>query len=219
VIHVILGVDNKKLMFNFSFKTQAATHISPTLNRRNLVIPTIGSHSTMNKIKTLKLAAIIVSSLMLSHHVQSAELESAGNALAASPSGKSQPADAACSSAVGAKGVEHKVEATFADMRADEKKHQAEVERVAQARAKAQSWSDEKKGKVWVQLLGSPKFTAFQREKQPYMDDLMRILGSKPKNRQEECQLVQRIAAMLPAIKAINARQYALMADEIRAAK
>jgi hypothetical protein len=93
------------------------------------------------------------------------------------------------------------------------------VERVADTRAKAQSWSAEKRSKIWLQLLVSPKFMAFEREKQPFVQELMRILASKPKNGQEECRLVQRIAAMLPAIKAINARQYAFMAGEIRVAK
>lgn len=136
--------------------------------------------------------------------------------IALSPSPKTQLPDSDCSSTAGAKALERKIEASFVEMRADEKMHQAEVDRVAKERAKAQSWSDEKRSKVWLQLLSSPKFMAFEREKQPYMGELMRILGSKPKNGQEECRLVQRIAAMLPAIKAINAREYAFAADEIR---
>jgi hypothetical protein len=132
---------------------------------------------------------------------------------------QAQVSDPACSSASGAKGVQRKVEATFAEMRVDQKKREAEVERVAEARAKAQSWSAEKRGKVWLQVLMSPKFMAFEREKQPYVEELMRVIGSKPKNNEEECRTVQRIAAMMPAIKAINARQYAFMADEIRVAK
>jgi DNA repair exonuclease SbcCD ATPase subunit len=135
------------------------------------------------------------------------------------PASQPQPSDAACSSATGAKDVQRQIEATFAEMRADEKRRQAEVDRVAETRAKAQSWSKEKQGQVWMQVLASPKFMAFEREKQPYVQELMRVLGSKPKSGQEECQLVKRIAATLPAIKAINARQYAFMADEIRAAK
>jgi len=139
--------------------------------------------------------------------------------LALSPSSKTQPSGSVCSTTTGAKAVERQIESIFVEMRADEKKHQAEVDRVAQARAKAQSWSDEKRGKIWLQLLVSPKFMAFEREKQPYREELMRVLGSKPKNGQEACRLVQRIAATLPAVKAINARQYAFMADEIRVAK
>lgn len=135
------------------------------------------------------------------------------------PSLKAQPSDLACGSSAGAKDVQRRIEATFVEMRADEKKRQAEVERVADARAKEQSWSKEKRGKVWLQILSSSKFMAFEREKQPYVQELMRVIGSNPKNGQEECQLTQRIAAMLPAIKAINARQYAFMAEEIRAAK
>jgi len=135
------------------------------------------------------------------------------------PASPTQPSDAACSSATGAKDVQRQIEATFAEMRADEKRHQAEVDRVAQARAKAQSWSKEKQGKVWLDLIASPKFMAFEREKQPHVQELLRIMGSKPKGGQEQCQLVQRIAGMLPAIRAINARQYAFMADEIRVAK
>jgi hypothetical protein len=152
--------------------------------------------------------------------------EACENRPAASPSrppqqsaSRTQPADAACNSATGAKDVQRQVDATLAEMRADEKLRQAEVERVAKARAEAQSWSKEKQGKVWLQIIASPKFMAFEREKQPYVQELMRMLGSKPKSGKEECQLVQRIAAMMPAIKAINARQYAFMADEIRAAK
>lgn len=130
----------------------------------------------------------------------------------------SQPRNTACNSTAGKKDVENRIEATFAEIRADEKQRQAEVDRVAAAQAKAQSWGAEKRSKIWLQILGSPKFMAFEREKQPYVKELMRIVGSKPKNEQEECRLVQRIAAMLPAIKAINARQYAFMADQIRVA-
>lgn len=146
--------------------------------------------------------------------------ESCENRLTAVQAASDTPApDSACSSTSGAKDVESKIEAAFAEMRVDEKQRQAEVERVAQERAKAQSWSADKRGKVWLQILVSPKFTAFEREKQPYVQELMGILGSKPKNPEEECRLVQRIAATLPAIKAINGRQYSYMADAIRVAK
>ncbi len=135
------------------------------------------------------------------------------------PPAQAQPSAAVCGSSDGAKSVERQIEAAFAEMRADEKQRQAEVDRVQQARAKAQAWSDEKRGKIWLDILASPRFAAFEREKRPYVQELMRVLGSKPRNRQEECRLIQRIAAMLPAIKAINARQYGFMADEIRMAK
>jgi hypothetical protein len=139
--------------------------------------------------------------------------------LAQRPSSQLQPSGAACSTKTGAQDLERQIQAALAAMRADEKQHQAEVDRVAQAQATAQSWSKDKRGKIWLQLMGSPKFMAFEREKQPYVQELMRVLGSKPKSGPEECRLIQRIAAMLPAIKAINARQYAFMADEIRKAK
>ncbi len=139
--------------------------------------------------------------------------------LAPSLAAKIPPADAACSSTTGAKDVEQQIKATFVEVRANEKQRQAEVERVVDARAKAQSWSDEKRCKIFLELLVSPKFMAFEREKQPYVQELMRIMGSKPKNGPEECRLLQRIAATLPAIKAINTRQYAFMADQIRVAK
>ena len=141
------------------------------------------------------------------------------NIVSPSPSPKTSSPDAACNSADGARGVERQIEGTFAAMRADEKKHQDEVDRVANAQAKAQSWTADKRGKIWLQILRSPRFMAFQQQTQPYMDELMRIFGSKPKNKQEECHLVQRIAAMLPAIKSVNAKQYGFMADEIRSAK
>lgn len=139
--------------------------------------------------------------------------------LAQRPPSQPQPADSICNSATGTKDVQRHLDTTFAAIRADEKRHQAEVDRVAQARGKTQSWSREQQGKIWLQIVGSPQFTAFEREKRPYVQELLGILGSKPKNGQEECRLLQRIAATLPAIKAINARQYAFMADEIRAAK
>ena len=139
--------------------------------------------------------------------------------LALPTSPNTQQSETFCSSTTGSKDVERRIEATFSEMRVDEKQRQAEVDRVAQARAKAQGWSNEKQGKLWLQILGSPKFMAFEREKRPYVQELMHIIGSKPKNSQEECRLVQRIDAMLPTIKAINARQYAFMVDEIRGAK
>ncbi|XLZ72036.1 hypothetical protein ABT364_08755 [Massilia sp. SR12] len=135
------------------------------------------------------------------------------------PTAPTQPADSACNSTTSAKDVQRHLEATFVEIRANEKRHQAEVERVAQAQAKAQSWNREKQGKIWLQILGSPKFMAFEREKRPFVQELLGIVGSKPKNAHEECRILQRIAAMLPAIKAINARQYASMADEMRVAK
>lgn len=141
------------------------------------------------------------------------------NRPAAPPAQASSAAAAACGSAAGYKDVQRSIEATFAEMRADEKARQDEVERAAQARAKEVGWSKDKQAKVWLQILGSAKFMAFEREKAPYMQQLMGVMGSKPKNSQEECQLVQRIAATLPAIKAINTRQYAFMAEQIRVAK
>ncbi len=138
---------------------------------------------------------------------------------ASSPSPKVQPTDPICSAATGAKDVERQLKAALAEIQADQKRREADVDRIAQARAKAQSWSNEKRGKIWLDILMSATFMAFEREKQPYVQDLMRIIGSKPKNDQEECLLLRRLAVMLPAIKAVNARQYGFMANEIRAAK
>jgi hypothetical protein len=135
-----------------------------------------------------------------------------------SPS-ESQPSESVCDSNDGVKGVERQIEAALAEMRADEKQRQAEVDRIYEARAKAQSWNQEKRSKVWMQVLASPKFAAFESEKRPYVRELMSVLGSKPKNGQDKCRLIQRIRATLPKIKAINTRQYGFMVDEIRAAK
>jgi hypothetical protein len=52
-------------------------------------------------------------------------------------------------------------------------KHRAEMERRAQARAKVQSWSNARRGEIWLQLLGLPEFMALQREKRLYLDELM----------------------------------------------
>lgn len=132
---------------------------------------------------------------------------------------RTKPSETVCSSTTGAKDVQRQVEAALAAMRADQRRHEAELDRLVEERAQARSWSKEQRGKVMLQLLASPKFMAFEREKQPYVQELMRIIESKPKSGQEECQLVQRVSATLPAIKAINARQYAFMAEELRVAK
>lgn len=149
--------------------------------------------------------------------------ETCENRPAASPQlpqpAQAAPSEATCDSAIGAKEVQRRIEATFAEMRIDEKKHQDEIDRVAKARAAAQSWTPEKRSKVWLQLIASPKFMAFEQQKQPYVQEMLRIMGSNPKSGQERCQLVQRVAATMPAIKAINARQYAFMAEQIRVAK
>lgn len=140
-------------------------------------------------------------------------------ALALSSAPRKEAAEAVCSAATGTKDLERQLQATFGEIRADQKQREAEVERISQARAKAQSWSAEKRRDIWMQLLVSPKFGAFEREKLPYVQELMRVIGSKPRSGQEECRLLRRIAAMLPAIKAINARQYTYMAKAIQAAK
>lgn len=139
--------------------------------------------------------------------------------LAQRPPSQAQPPAPICGKDSSARDLERQVQDGLAEIRTDEKQHQAEVDRVAEAQAKAQSWSKEKQSKIWLQLLASPKFAAFEREKQPYVRELMRMLGSKPKSGQEECRYMQRLSGMLPTIKAINARQYAFMADEIRKAK
>jgi hypothetical protein len=136
-----------------------------------------------------------------------------------SPGPSSPPLDPACTSAAGAGEVERQIQASFADMRADEKQRQDEVSRVAQARARSQAWSQEKQGKVWLQLMSSPKFMAFEREKQPYVAELMGLIAVRPEGEQAQCRLIQRVAAMLPAIKAINTRQYRYMAEEMAAMK
>lgn len=130
-----------------------------------------------------------------------------------------QSSDSGCSSATDTNDVRRQIETAFAEMRSDEKKHQAAVEKVAEARAKTQSWNREQQGKAWLKVLASPKFMAFEREKAPFVQEFMRIIASKPKNDQEQCLLLKRIAVMLPTIKAINARQYTVAADEIRVMK
>ncbi|MFL6656730.1 MAG: hypothetical protein ACJ8GW_01560 [Massilia sp.] len=134
-------------------------------------------------------------------------------------SAKTPSTDSTCSTTMSAKDVKRQIEASFVEMRADEKRHEAEVDRVAQARAKAQSWSADKLSKTWLQILGSPRFVAFEHEKRPYGQELLYLGSSTPKNSREECNRVQRIAATLRAIEAINVRQYAYMADEFRVAK
>lgn len=131
----------------------------------------------------------------------------------------SPPPDSVCGSANGPKDVRRQIDATFVEIRANEKQRQDEVERVADARAKAQSWSKEKRSKVYLDMLMSPRFAAFEREKQPYVRELMSILVSKSTSPKDDCRILQRIAATLPHIKAINTRQYAFMADAIRVAK
>lgn len=144
--------------------------------------------------------------------------------LATAPASKPQPAKAAppkpvCSATSGDTDIERQLQATFVEIRADQKEREADVERVAQARAESQGWSARKRQEVYMALVVSPKFGTFEREKKPYLNELLQILGSKPKNHQDQCRIMQRIAAMLPSIKAINARQYKFMANEIAAAK
>jgi len=135
------------------------------------------------------------------------------------PAAVAPAADPACKTSIGTQDVQHQIEATFAEMRADQKQRQSEVERVADARASAEKWSKEKRSSVWMSILASPRFAALEQEKRPYLQELMNIATSNPKTAQERCQLVKRIAATLPAIKALNAKQYTFMADQIRSSK
>jgi hypothetical protein len=127
--------------------------------------------------------------------------------------------DPTCKTPMGTQDVQRQIEATFAEMRADQKQRQSEVERVADARASAEKWSKEKRSSVWMSILASPRFAALEQEKRPYVQELLSIATSNPKSAQERCQLVKRIAATLPAIKALNAKQYSFMADQIRSSK
>jgi chromosome segregation ATPase len=69
---------------------------------------------------------------------------------------QTQPSTAACSSVAGAKDLQQRIDAALAEMREDEKRRQAEVSGVAEARAKAQSWSKQRQSQVWLQVIASP---------------------------------------------------------------
>lgn len=123
-----------------------------------------------------------------------------------------------CNVGTDSKGAAYSLESALAEVKADDKRRQDEVEQAAQARARERSWSKDKQSKVWLQILGMPKLWAIQREKQPFVQELMQIMTTKPRNEQEKCDQQRRIANTLPAIKAINARQYAFMMEQVRLA-
>lgn len=134
------------------------------------------------------------------------------------------PAQSACGPGKGLKEFQRDLDQVMADLRADQKQREAVLDKVLEARAAALSWDKDKRLKVLTGVVMSPRFSAFEAEKQPLVMELLATAGSgmqgrKPLGDAEQCALLRRIAKTLPAIKAINARQYAFMAAEVNRAR
>ena len=124
-----------------------------------------------------------------------------------------------CSSTSNGKVARNQIENSFAIMRNQEKIRQDQLDQLAKTKAKSIGWNSQKSTQFFLQILTSPKFAQFEQEKRPYVFELIRISATKPKNSQEECQLLTRIAKITTSIRAINDRQYSFMEDEIRKIK
>lgn len=133
-------------------------------------------------------------------------------------------ANAPCTDKSDAKAAQKAVEATLAAAKEDQKMHEAAVEKEIKTRAAAASWNKDKQSKVFMDVLASPQFAAFEKEKQPYSMELMNIMmaaASEPKgpSAKAQCEAARRMTELMPKIKAVNAKQYAYMAAAVRAAK
>ena len=121
-----------------------------------------------------------------------------------------------CSTADGIKAASGQAEQYFTALRADHNKHQAAID----AELKAKNFSKERSAQLFMNMMSSKEFQAFEKEKQPYVTELMGIMQAKPaRGSQEECQGIQRIQQITEKVKAVNARQYGYMGAQVRAAK
>lgn len=129
-----------------------------------------------------------------------------------------------CSTAEGAQAAQEQIEAALAEIQADQRAREAEVDKEIDAKAAAAAWSDAKRSEVLLRIATSPGFAAFEEEKQPFTQELMKLMTSTPPltapgGRQAQCESMNRLTALLPKLKEVNARQYAHMAAQVRAAK
>lgn len=121
-----------------------------------------------------------------------------------------------CSTPEGVKAATGQAEQYFNALRADQNKHQAAVE----AELKAKNFSKERSAQLFMNIMASKEFQAFEKEKQPYVMELLGIMqGKAERGSKEECLGIKRIQEITEKVKVVNARQYGNMGMQVKAAK
>lgn len=125
-----------------------------------------------------------------------------------------------CDTAAGLAAARTKVESTFRIVKEDQRQRQAQIDRELAARASAQKWSKDRQSQLFMGILSSPTFAAFEQKKQPYTAELMKIaMAGQTADSKQVCADVVRLNTIVEKIKVVNVQQYAFMLSEVKAAK
>lgn len=129
-----------------------------------------------------------------------------------------------CSTPEGVAAASTQIETSLQLVREDQKNREAEIDRELEARGAVKKWSKERKSQIFMSILSSAQFAAFEKEKQPYTAEIMNIALSGPPpgqkaNPKEVCSGAIRLRSIVEKVKDVNARQYTFMLNEVKAAK
>ena len=101
---------------------------------------------------------------------------------------------------------------------------QQQIDGELKRKAQDLHWPQDRIPNLMMQVLGSKEFAGFEKQKQPYMQDLMGAMQAMsaqkgPEDPKATCRFVLKMDAMIDGVKAINEREYAYMLATVRAAK
>lgn len=139
--------------------------------------------------------------------------------LALAHGARAQEAPADCTTAEDAAAMQATIQSSLDVVRKDQRAHEDEVDREMDTKAAAAGWSRQRQSRMFLDVLSSPQFAAIEKEKQPYTMQLVGIAMSKASDPQTICANGLRIKDIIDKVKVLNAREYGLMSDAIRAAR
>lgn len=133
-----------------------------------------------------------------------------------------KPSD--CDDPATAKAIKVEVDARMKALNAHQAETQKRLDGELKQRGAERHWSNERVQQLMMDILMSKDVEAFEKQKQPYMQQLIEVMqqsmASKgPEDVKATCRQVLKIDAMLDDVQRINDREFAYMSGAIRAAK
>jgi hypothetical protein len=129
-----------------------------------------------------------------------------------------------CSTPEGVDAARTQIETTLESVKEDQKQREAEIDRELESSKSSKKWSKERQTQLFMSILSSPKFAAFEKQKRPYTSAMMKIALSGPAAGQKAdpkqvCASAIQLKVIVEKVKTVNAQQYTFMLNEVKNAK
>lgn len=134
-------------------------------------------------------------------------------------------ADPECRTVADADAVFEQIKLQFRSIKEDQQRLEAGIDQALAARVKTDGWRRDRIARLFNDMLSSPQFAAFEQEKRPYADELMRIVADaasaegRAANPAAICAKARHMSGIVDRVKEVNVRQYAFMLEQVNGAE